>query len=122
MHRMTNKLILLAALYSFPLIIIADTVSRPSSNNKSGVTKKTEEQKENSFINRVIKGKLDVPLFQTSKDLDQIKSDIIELKKEASSNEKILTQIKMLSDLKNEGILTESEFNNKKKVLLNKIK
>ena len=122
MHRMTNKLILLAALYSFPLIIIADTVSRPSSNNKSGVTKKTEEQKENSFINRVIKGKLDVPLFQTSKDLDQIKSDIIELKKEVSSNEKILIQLKMLSDLKNEGILTESEFNNKKKVLLNKIK
>jgi|TARA_B110000196_G_C20583694_1_gene403093 hypothetical protein len=122
MHRMTNKLILLAALYSFPLIIIADTVSRPSSNNKSGVTKKTEEQKENSFINRVIKGKLDVPLFQTSKDLDQIKSDIIELKKEVSSNEKILIQLKMLSDLKNEGILTESEFNNKKKILLNKIK
>ena len=122
MQKITNKLILLATLYSFPLIIIADTVSRPSSNNKSGVTKKTEEQKENSFINRVIKGKLDVPLFQTSKDLDQIKSDIIELKKEASSNEKILTQIKMLSDLKNEGILTESEFNNKKKVLLNKIK
>ena len=122
MHRMTNKLILLAALYSFPLIIIADTVSRPSSNNKSGVTKKTEEQKENSFINRVIKGKLDVPLFQTSKDLDQIKSDIIELKEEVSSNEKILIQLKMLSDLKNEGILTESEFNNKKKILLNKIK
>ena len=122
MHRMINKLILLAALYSFPLIIIADTVSRPSSNNKSGVTKKTEEQKENSFINRVIKGKLDVPLFQTSKDLDQIKSDIIELKKEVSSNEKILIQLKMLSDLKNEGILTESEFNNKKKILLNKIK
>ena len=122
MHRMTNKLILLAALYSFPIIIIADTVSRPSSNNKSGVTKKTEEQKENSFINRVIKGKLDVPLFQTSKDLDQIKSDIIELKKEVSSNEKILIQLKMLSDLKNEGILTESEFNNKKKILLNKIK
>jgi hypothetical protein len=122
MYRMTNKLILLAALYSFPLIIIADTVSRPSSNNKSGVTKKTEEQKENSFINRVIKGKLDVPLFQTSKDLDQIKSDIIELKKEVSSNEKILIQLKMLSDLKNEGILTESEFNNKKKILLNKIK
>ena len=122
MHRMINKLILLAALYSFPLIIIADTVSRPSSNNKSGVTKKTEEQKENSFINRVIKGKLDVPLFQTSKDLDQIKSDFIELKKEVSSNEKILIQLKMLSDLKNEGILTESEFNNKKKILLNKIK
>ena len=122
MQKITNKLILLATLYSFPLIIIADTVSRPSSNNKSGVTKKTEEQKENSFINRVIKGKLDVPLFQTSKDLDQIKSDIIELKKEVSSNEKILIQLKMLSDLKNEGILTESEFNNKKKILLNKIK
>ena len=122
MQKITNKLILLAALYSFPLIIIADTISRPNSNNKSGITKKTEEQKENSFINRVIKGKLDIPSFQKNKDLDQIKSDIIELKKEASSNEKILTQIKMLSDLKNEGILTESEFNNKKKILLNKIK
>ncbi|MFT4517183.1 MAG: hypothetical protein ACI93D_000763 [Gammaproteobacteria bacterium] len=122
MQKITNKLILLATLYSFPLIIIADTISRPNSNNKSGITKKTEEQKENSFINRVIKGKLDIPSFQKNKDLDQIKSDIIELKKEASSNEKILTQIKMLSDLKNEGILTESEFNNKKKVLLNKIK
>jgi len=122
MQKITNKLILLATLYSFPLIIIADTISRPNSNNKSGITKKTEEQKENSFINRVIKGKLDIPSFQKNKDLDQIKSDIIELKKEASSNEKILTQIKMLSDLKNEGILTESEFNDKKKVLLNKIK
>ena len=122
MQKITNKLILLATLYSFPLIIIADTISRPNSNNKSGITKKTEEQKENSFINRVIKGKLDIPSFQKNKDLDQIKSDIIELKKEASSNEKILTQIKMLSDLKNEGILTESEFNNKKKILLNKIK
>jgi hypothetical protein len=122
MQKITNKLILLATLYSFPLIIIADTISRPNSNNKSGITKKTEEQKENSFINRVIKGKLDIPSFQKNKDLDQIKSDIIELKKEVSSNEKILTQIKMLSDLKNEGILTESEFNNKKKVLLNKIK
>ena len=122
MQKITNKLILLATLYSFPLIIIADTISRPNSNNKSGITKKTEEQKENSFINRVIKGKLDIPSFQKNKDLDQIKSDIIELKKEASSNEKILTQIKMLSDLKNEGILTESEFNNKKRVLLNKIK
>tara|TARA_B110000967_G_scaffold124730_1_gene127488 strand:- start:100 stop:468 length:369 start_codon:yes stop_codon:yes gene_type:complete len=122
MQKITNKLILLATLYSFPLIIIADTISRPNSNNKSGITKKTEEQKENSFINRVIKGKLDIPSFQKNKDLDQIKSDIIELKKEAGSNEKILTQIKMLSDLKNEGILTESEFNNKKKVLLNKIK
>tara|TARA_B110000093_G_scaffold175010_1_gene208871 strand:- start:31 stop:399 length:369 start_codon:yes stop_codon:yes gene_type:complete len=122
MQKITNKLILLATLYSFPLIIIADTISRPNSNNKSGITKKTEEQKENSFINRVIKGKLDIPSFQKNKDLDQIKSDIIELKKEASSNEKILTQIKMLSDLRNEGILTESEFNNKKKVLLDKIK
>ena len=122
MQKITNKLILLATLYSFPLIIIADTISRPNSNNKSGITKKTEEQKENSFINRVIKGKLDIPSFQKNKDLDQIKSDIIELKKEVSSNEKILIQLKMLSDLKNEGILTESEFNNKKKILLNKIK
>ena len=75
---MNNKLIIQLKLFKVSLIIIADTVSRPSSNNKSGVTKKTEEQKENSFINRVIKGKLDVPLFQTSKDLDQIRSAITE--------------------------------------------
>ena len=122
MYKIVNKLMLLVTLYGFPLMIIADTISRPGSNNKSGVTKKTEEQRENSFINRVIRGKLDSPSSQTNKDLEQIRSDIIELQKEVSSNEKILIQIKMLSDLKNEGILTESEFNNKKKVLLDKIK
>jgi hypothetical protein len=122
MYKIVNKLMLLVTLYGFPLMIIADTISRPGSNNKSGVTKKTEEQRENSFINRVIRGKLDSPSSQTNKDLEQIRSDIIELQKEVGSNEKILTQIKMLSDLRNEGILTESEFNNKKKVLLDKIK
>ena len=122
MYKIVNKLMLLVTLYGFPLMIIADTISRPGSNNKSGITKKTEEQRENSFINRVIRGKLDSPSSQTNKDLEQIRSDIIELRKEVSSNEKILTQIKMLSDLRNEGILTESEFNNKKKVLLDKIK
>jgi hypothetical protein len=122
MYKIVNKLMLLVTLYGFPLMIIADTISRPGSNNKSGVTKKTEEQRENSFINRVIREKLDSPSSQTNKDLEQIRSDITELQKEVSSNEKILTQIKMLSDLRNEGILTESEFNNKKKVLLDKIK
>jgi uncharacterized protein YnzC (UPF0291/DUF896 family) len=37
-----------------------------------------------------------------------------------TDNEDIIKQIKMLSDLKKEGVLTEVEFNDKKKLLLNK--
>ena len=58
--------------------------------------------------------------------LDKIKSDIADLKKQndnsLDSNEKIIKQIKMLSNLKDEGVLTEYEFNDKKKLLLDKLK
>ena len=61
-----------------------------------------------------------------NKDLDKMKSDIADLKKQnkysLTSNEEIIKQIKMLSTLKDEGILTEHEFNDKKKLLLDKLK
>ena len=105
---------------------VADNVSRPGANNKMGLTKKTQEEKDNSFINKLIKGEYDGVSINRNEDLDQIKSEIADLKKQKeyslNSNEKIIKQIKMLSNLKDEGILTDQEFNDKKKLLLDKLK
>ena len=38
-----------------------------------------------------------------------------------NSNDRIIRQIRMLSELKDEGVLTENEFNDKKRLLLNKL-
>ena len=112
---------------TYSLSLIADNVSRPSHNNKSGVSKKTPEEKKNSFIHKLIKGELESDSYKND-DLERIKSDIYELKKEKmltkgsiNSNDRIIRQIKLLSDLKNEGVLTENEFNDKKKLLLDKL-
>ena len=82
---------------------MADNVSRPNANNKMNISKKTLDEKENSFFSRLLKG-----------DFDYGSSE--------RSNEDIIKQIKMLSDLKKEGILTQNEFDEKKKFLLNKMK
>jgi len=74
----------------------------------------------------LIKGEYDGVSINQDEDLDKIKSDIADLKKQndssLNSNEKIIKQIKMLSNLKDEGVLTEYEFNDKKKLLLDKLK
>ena len=104
---------------------MAADVKRPGANNKMGLTKKTQEEKENSFFNRLIKGDFDEKSTNQDTDIDQMKSDIAELKKGkeyTDSNDKIIKQIKMLSELKDEGVLSNEEFEDKKKVLLNKIK
>ena len=104
---------------------MAADVKRPGANNKMGLSKKTQQEKENSFFNRLIKGEYDEKSVTQDSDIDQMKSDIAELKKQneyTDSNDKILKQIKMLSDLKDDGILTESEFNDKKKILLDKLR
>ncbi len=104
---------------------MAADVKRPGANNKMGLTKKTQEEKENSFFNRLIKGDFDEKSTNQDIDIDQMKSDIAELKKGneyTDSNDKIIKQIKMLSELKDEGVLSNEEFEDKKKVLLNKIK
>ena len=104
---------------------MAADVKRPGANNKMGLTKKTQQEKENSFLNRLIKGDFDEKSANQNDDIDQIKSDIAELKKQneySDSNDKIIKQIKMLSELKDEGVLSSQEFEDKKKILLNKIK
>tara|TARA_B100000530_G_scaffold324937_1_gene262191 strand:- start:572 stop:952 length:381 start_codon:yes stop_codon:yes gene_type:complete len=126
---MLNKIKYFSALLIlsvFSISAVADNVSRPGANNKMGLTKKTQEEKDNSFINKLIKGEYDGVSINQNEDLDQIKSEIADLKKQKeyslNSNEKIIKQIKMLSNLKDEGILTEQEFNDKKKLLLDKLK
>jgi len=100
-----NKFLIFLLVLSFtlPQVIVADNVSRPNANNKMNISKKTLDEKENSFFSRLLKG-----------DFDYGSSE--------RSNENIIKQIKMLSDLKKEGILTQNEFDEKKKFLLNKIK
>jgi hypothetical protein len=126
---MLNKIKYFSALLIlsvFSISAVADNVSRPGANNKMGLTKKTQEEKDNSFINKLIKGEYDGVSINRNEDLDQIKSEIADLKKQKeyslNSNEKIIKQIKMLSNLKDEGILTDQEFNDKKKLLLDKLK
>tara|TARA_B100001173_G_C15682071_1_gene418330 strand:- start:124 stop:402 length:279 start_codon:yes stop_codon:yes gene_type:complete len=89
--------------FTLPQVLVADNVSRPNANNKMNISKKTLDEKENSFFSRLLKG-----------DFDYGSSE--------RSNENIIKQIKMLSDLKKEGILTQNEFDEKKKFLLNKMK
>ncbi len=126
---MLNKIKYFSALLIltvFSISAVADNVSRPGANNKMGLTKKTQEEKDNSFINKLIKGEYDGVSINRNEDLDQIKSEIADLKKQKeyslNSNEKIIKQIKMLSNRKDEGILTDQEFNDKKKLLLDKLK
>lgn len=125
MNIIIRNLSVMFILSAFSLSIFADNVARPGANNKTGLSKKTQQEKENSFFNRLIKGEYDEKSVTQDSDIDQMKSDIAELKKQneyTDSNDKILKQIKMLSDLKDDGILTESEFNDKKKILLDKLR
>tara|TARA_Y100000741_G_C18208133_1_gene540577 strand:- start:824 stop:1201 length:378 start_codon:yes stop_codon:yes gene_type:complete len=125
MNIIIKNLSVFIMLSTFSVSLIADNVSRPKANNKTGLSKKTQEEKENSFFNRLLRGEYDGVSIGQDSDLDQIKSDIADLKKQneyTDSNDKIIKQIKMLSNLRDEGILTESEFNDKKKILLDKLK
>ena len=125
MNIIIKNLSVFIMLSTFSVSLIADNVSRPKANNKTGLSKKTQEEKENSFFNRLLRGEYDGVSIGQDSDLDQIKSDIADLKKQneyTDSNDKIIKQIKMLSNLRDEGILTESEFNDKKKILLDKLR
>ena len=122
-----KNIMVMAILSTYSASVIADKVSRPSHNNKSGVSKKTQEEINNSIIHKLLKGEYESESF-TNEDLERIKSDIDDLKKDKlvsnnplNANDRIIRQIKMLSDLKDEGVLTQSEFSEKKKLLLDKL-
>ena len=128
MNTLIKNLGVLLLLSSFTASLYAADVARPGANNKTGLTKKTPEERENSIINRILRGDYDGPSFNNSDELDSIKSDIKELKEKKSiaenptdSNDRVLNQIKILSELRKDGILTEEEFNTNKKLLLDKL-
>ena len=129
MNQFIRNLVLVVMLFSYPLTLLADATARPKANNKLGISKKTQEEKDNSIINKIFKGTYETSKVIENEDLDKIKLDIEELKNRktgsndsVSSNERILNQIKVLSEMKKDGILTNSEFNDKKKLLLDKLK
>ena len=102
--------------YFIPLVFLifsaqsfAEDKARPSANNKVGHTKKSQEDKENSFIYRLINDDFD---FMGSSNND---------KPRYSGIDQTLSQIEKLADLKDRGIITNEEFNNKKSILLDKI-
>ena len=128
MNTLIKNLGVLLLLSSFTASLYAADVARPGANNKTGLTKKTPEERENSIINRILRGDYDGPSFNNSDELDSIKSDIKELKEKKSiaenptdSNDRVLNQIKILSELRKDGVLTEEEFNKNKKLLLDKL-
>ena len=129
MNQFIRNLLLVVMLFSYPLTVLADATARPKANNKLGISKKTQEEKDNSIINKIFKGTYETSKVIENEDLDKIKLDIEELKNRkigsndsVGSNERILNQIKVLSEMKKDGILTNSEFNDKKKLLLDKLK
>ena len=80
---------------------VAADVSRPSANNKLGHTK----SKNDSFFKNIFN-------YEDTKATKAI----------TDNNDKVIQQIKTLSELKDEGVLSKEEFEEKKKILLKKIK
>ena len=91
---------------------IAQDAARPGPNNKIGHSKQSQQDKENTFFYKLFTNDLD---FMGSSDNDDKKLSSID-------NDKVLSQIEKLADLKERGIITDEEFNNKKLLLLDKIR
>lgn len=96
----------------FSLQSIAQDTARPGPNNKIGYSKQSQQDKENTFFYKLFNDDLD---FMGSSDNDDEKISSI-------NNDKVLSQIEKLADLKERGIITNEEFNSKKSLLLDKIR
>ena len=102
--------------YLLPILVIvfsahtlANDQVRPGPHNKLGHTKQSPEEKKDTFIYKLFNDEIE---FLSSDDSNS---------NSAKGNDKVLSQIEKLADLKERGILTESEFQEKKSILLNKI-
>ncbi len=95
---------ILPLLIMFSINGLANDISRPSSNNKIGHSKQSAQSKENSFFYKLFNDELD----------GYSKSSI--------DNDKILSQIERLANFREKGIISEEEFQNKKLLLLEKIR
>ena len=105
--------------YFLPLVFlfislqsIAQDTARPGPNNKIGHSKQSQQDKENTFFYKLFNNDID---FMGSSDNDEEKISSID-------NDKVLSQIEKLADLKERGIITNEEFNSKKSLLLDKIR
>ena len=96
----------------FSLPSIAQDTARPGPNNKIGHSKQSQQDKENTFFYKLFNNDID---FMGSSDNDDEKISSID-------NDKVLSQIEKLADLKERGIITDKEFSSKKSLLLDKIR
>ena len=94
----------------FSLQSIAQDTARPGANNKIGHSKQSQQDKEKTFFHKLFNDDLD---FMGSSDNEMVSS---------INNDKVLSQIEKLADLKERGIITNEEFNSKKSLLLDKIR
>ena len=46
MNQFIRNLVLVVMLFSYPLTMLADATARPKANNKLGISKKTQEEKD----------------------------------------------------------------------------
>tara|TARA_B100000287_G_scaffold350917_1_gene339865 strand:+ start:173 stop:490 length:318 start_codon:yes stop_codon:yes gene_type:complete len=96
------KVFTVLILISFSGHVLAEGVKRPGPNNKLGHTKSNQGD---TFFDNLFD-------YEDTKATRAI----------ADNNDRVIQQIKMLSELREEGILSNSEFEEKKKILLKKIK
>ena len=101
---------LFIAIAFLSLQVIADDEARPGPHNKMGLTKSTPEEKKDTFFYKLFNNDLDLT---GTDNRNQTFTD---------SNTQILSQIEKLADLRDRGVITETEFSDKKSVLLDKIR
>ena len=101
---------LLIAIAFLSLQVIADDKARPGPHNKIGHTKQDAAEKKDTFFYKLF-----------NDELDQMGSDSRN-QSFTDSNTQILSQIERLADLRDRGVITETEFSDKKSVLLDKIR
>jgi hypothetical protein len=103
------RLLLSICILMFSFVSMANDKVRPGPHNKIGHSKQAQEGKEDTFIYKLFNNELDFMSSNSSSNETSI------------NNDQALSQIEKLADLKERGIITEAEFNDKKKVLLDKI-
>ena len=101
---------LLIAIAFLSLQVIADDKARPGPHNKIGHTKQDAAEKKDTFFYKLF-----------NDELDQMGSDSRN-QSFTDSNTQILSQIEKLADLRDRGVITETEFSDKKSLLLDKIR
>ena len=103
------RIFLFITLAFFSFQSLADEKARPGPHNKIGHTKQSEENKKETFLYKLFSNELDI---MGSNATNQSASE---------GNDQILSQIEKLADMRDRGIITAGEFNDKKTILLNKI-